>query len=214
MLLVGVTAVEPMEAQGMPGREQSQTAAADRQSAHSAAATDPLDAREARFMRLVTEQVHQRAWRYCLRLCPRREDSEDLLQESLTQAFRKLDQLREDELVSAWLMSIIRRRYIRHWQREQSRPPQADELPDIATDGNVDPFADQVRAALAQLPQPQRELLELYYIEGLDMQECGTVLGIGPRVVKQRLYRARQAMRRLYSPQLERGSDSRSQGGR
>ena len=157
-------------------------------------------AREQRFVELINDEVYERAWRYCRRLCLRREDSEDLLQESLAQAFAKLEQLREDSAATAWLMSIIRRRYIRRWQREQSRPPQSDEMPEIGTASQIDPFAEQVRAALARLPQPQRELLELYYLEGFDMQECGTVLGIGPRVVKQRLYRARQAMRRLYSP--------------
>lgn len=159
-----------------------------------------LALREERFVQLIDEQAYQRAWRYCLRLCRQREDAQDLLQDSLAQAFRKLDQLRDDDSAPAWLASIIRRRYIRQWQREKSRPQQADELPAIGTNGPVDPLAEQVRAALARLPQPQRELLELYYIEGFDMQECGTVLGIGPRVVKQRLYRARQAMRRMYSP--------------
>lgn len=165
-------------------------------------------AREQRFVELISDEVYERAWRYCFRLCTRREDSQDLLQEALAQAFAKLDQLRDTAQVGAWLMAIIRRRYIRRWQREQSRPPAVDELPELASADHVDPFAEQVRAALTLLPQPQRELLELYYLEGFDMQECGTVLGIGPRVVKQRLYRARQAMRRQYSPQRTAGDFS------
>ncbi len=201
-----VKAFERVEAQAMPSQDRQQQDAPDQRSTTAAAGLsrsveDVQVLREERFVELINEQVYERAWRYCLRLCRQREDAQDLLQESLAQAFAKLDQLRDDVSASAWLVSIIRRRYIRQWQRAQSRPPMLDELPDIGTDGPVDPFADQVRAALARLPKPQRELLELYYIEGFDMQECGTVLGIGPRIVKQRLYRARQAMRRQYSPQ-------------
>ena len=177
--------------------ESEQGMQSRRELEHSAAGAS---VREQRFVELINDEVYERAWRYCRRLCQRREDSEDLLQESLAQAFARLEQLRDSANAKAWLMSIIRRRFIRRWQREQSRPPEADELPEIGTASQIDPFAEQVRAALARLPQPQRELLELYYLEGFDMQECGTVLGIGPRVVKQRLYRARQAMRRQYSP--------------
>jgi RNA polymerase sigma-70 factor (ECF subfamily) len=204
----------------MQSRNGQQQAAGSREAAGSAgpgkivqpelerSAEQDRCAREQRFVELISDEVYERAWRYCLRLCIRREDSQDLLQESLAQAFAKLDQLRDAEQVGAWLMSIIRRRYIRRWQREQSRPPAVDELPELAAADHVDPFAEQVRVALTQLPQPQRELLELYYLEGFDMQECGKVLGIGPRVVKQRLYRARQAMRRMYSPHKAAGDFS------
>ncbi len=148
-----------------------------------------------RFETLLTSEVYQAAWRYCLRLRRGREDAEDLLQESLVRAFTRLSQLRDEGRFKSWLLSIVRRRFLDRYRRERSRPPVLSEPePQPASE---DPLAAHIAETLTRLPAPQRELISLFYIDGLSLKETGQVLGIRPQVVRQRLYRARRALRRL-----------------
>ncbi|MBB6053997.1 RNA polymerase sigma-70 factor (ECF subfamily) [Armatimonas rosea] len=55
---------------------------------------------------------------------------------------------------------------------------------------------EQLRAALARLPELQREVLLLKYREELSLIEIGQVLGKKPNAVGQLLHRAREALRK------------------
>jgi RNA polymerase sigma factor (sigma-70 family) len=76
------------------------------------------DDRRRLFEAVLTEQVHTQAWRYAARQAATREDAEDLLQEALAAAYRKLHQLRDHGAFRPWLFSIIRTRALNLRQRE------------------------------------------------------------------------------------------------
>ena len=62
-------------------------------------------------------------------------------------------------------------------------------------DGAPDPFeatvrAQVVRAALSELPEAQREVLELYYYAELTLAEIADSLGRNLNTVKHQFYRA------------------------
>jgi RNA polymerase sigma-70 factor (ECF subfamily) len=165
------------------------------------------------FEQALTDDVYQAAWRYALSLSGQRENAEDLLQESLTKAFIQFPRLRDPAKFKGWLLSIVRTVSIDRRRRERARPPVTPELPTLAA-AAADPLAREVAEALAQLPQPQHELLSLFYLDGLSLEETGQVLGVGPRAVRQRLYRARQALRRRLQPARQRLERPLRQGGR
>lgn len=148
-----------------------------------------------RFEQALSPEVYQAAWRYALRLSTRREDAEDLLQESLAKAYSRFSQLRDASRFKGWLFSIVRSTHLDRLRRERARPPETAELPQLAAH-ETDPLTRDIAEALALLPQPQHELLSLFYIDGLNLNETGQVLGIRSRAVRQRLYRARQALRK------------------
>ena len=52
-----------------------------------------------------------------------------------------------------------------------------------------------VRAAIANLPERQREILVLYDIQGCKYEEIAFILGINVGTVKSRLNRARKSLR-------------------
>jgi RNA polymerase sigma-70 factor (ECF subfamily) len=54
-----------------------------------------------------------------------------------------------------------------------------------------------VRAALDQLPESQRRLLELRDLEDLSNSQVASILGIEVGALKARLHRARQALKRV-----------------
>jgi len=160
-----------------------------------------FDAPQARrFESCLTEEAYLSAWRYASHLCGSREDAEDLLQESLAQAFRKFGQLRNPEAFRGWLLSIIRSQHIRKWRKDRNRPEEYQLKEFLAGDRAPGEPAGPLAEALATLPATQRELLSLFYIEGLSLRETGAALGLSPRAVKQRLFRARAALRRRLEP--------------
>lgn len=152
-------------------------------------------AKQQLFESLVTDHTYEVAWRACRRLADCREDAEDLLQESLVHAFTRLYQLRDRSRFRGWLLAIVRTRHLARLRRDKSRPQATRELPQLAA-GGENPLDETIAAALARLPQPQRELLSLFYLDGLSLSETGQALGIRPQIVRQRLYRARRALRR------------------
>lgn len=118
-----------------------------------------------------------------------------MMQESLVHAWNRLYQLRDKLAFKSWLFSIVRTKHLAHIRK---RNMQAESLEDrhykhpYTIQQTNEEFAD----AFNRLPESQRELLSLFYIEGLSMKETGMALGIGERAVKLRLFRARTALRK------------------
>ncbi|MGH7142973.1 MAG: RNA polymerase sigma factor, partial [Planctomycetota bacterium] len=67
----------------------------------------------------------------------------------------------------------------------------------------------QVRAAVARLPEHEREALVLFEIEGLSMQEAGEVLGWSTAKMKVTVFRARRRLRDLLQPTLRAEKESK-----
>ena len=68
-----------------------------------------------------------------------------------------------------------------------------------------DPAEEAIRAeeeavvgkAVARLPMPDREVIHLRYVEGMGVPEIARALGLRPRTVETRLYRARRRLGHL-----------------
>lgn len=154
--------------------------------------------RQQRFETALDAEVYAAAWAYARRLAGCREDAEDLLQESLVHAFRRLDQLRDMGRFKGWLLSIVRTQFLTWRRRSLARPPVTAELPQLGT-MDPDPLAGRLSEALARLPEYQREVLSLFHLDGLSLEETAQVAGCGVQAIRQRLYRARRALRRQLS---------------
>lgn len=156
------------------------------------------------FEHVLTPAIMDLAWRYSCRLCKTREDAEDLLQEALAHALLRFSQLRDVSRFKSWLMSIVRTQFLMHQRRNTAEKftiydreqDIGSTVADLAAGPNADPLADITAVSLSQLPDEQREILSLFYLDGLNLQEAGEVLGISTGAVRSRLYRARGAMRR------------------
>jgi RNA polymerase sigma-70 factor (ECF subfamily) len=168
----------------------------------------PEPDRRLQFEALLSEEIYRMAWGYACRLCTaggaiRRADAEDLLQEALLRAYQRFHQLRDAARFKGWLLSIVRRAYLdrlrRPGQPAQSLDELLDELPERTPARHHDPRAELMLVALSQLPLAPRELLSLFYLEGLNLEETGQVLGLAPRIVRQRLFRAREALKRQFA---------------
>jgi RNA polymerase sigma-70 factor (ECF subfamily) len=72
-----------------------------------------------------------------------------------------------------------------------------DELPEVPIPPEVEKLADAVtlRRALAELPQPSREVLMMHHMLGFSFKEIGHILGIAAGTAKVRAHRALKVLR-------------------
>jgi RNA polymerase sigma-70 factor, ECF subfamily len=162
------------------------------------------------------------ALRFDRRLAPRADPS-DVVQESLLEADRRLgDYLRERPLpFYVWLRQLALERVVdlhRLHVRAQKRSVRREEisvslLPDeslqelaqrlVASDSAPEDRLQRkdvrarVRAALRELPERDREVLAMRYLEQLSTREIAAALGVTEGAVKVRHVRALQRLRAL-----------------
>ncbi len=145
--------------------------------------------------------LRPRLYRSALAWCGDPQLADDLVQETLTKALKKVGSLKDPGSINAWAFSILANCHRDHYRR--SRPEEEyQELPDEDL-----PTADQllqtretvarVRESVARLGRGQREVLALVDLEGFSYAEVAEILQIPIGTVMSRLNRARQALRRL-----------------
>jgi RNA polymerase sigma-70 factor (ECF subfamily) len=158
---------------------------------------------EAAFVELV-ERYSPRL-RYFLRKVVGRPDVEDQLQEVWLDVFRHLPRLADPQALRAWLYRIARDRAfgrLRKTRREESLD-EAEMIDPAAANG--EPFtpedAARIHAALDRLPEDQREILVLRFLEEMSYEEIARVVGCQLGTVRSRLHYGKQALRRLLEGQ-------------
>ena len=145
------------------------------------------------------DRLYRAAWA----LSGRREDAEDLVQETYARVLARPRLLRrEDDL--GYLLRALRNTFLTQ-RRTESRRLRPDPLPDeldvVADPRAVDPETAletaEVYAAIASLPGDYRDVLVAVDISGLSYKEAARALRIREGTVMSRLYRARQQVVRL-----------------
>jgi len=137
------------------------------------------------------------------------DEAEDVVEETFWQAWRKADSYEPSKgAVSTWLLTIGRRKALdRLRSRKRSKEDAISDdrtfadlpsnAPDPAVDAEGAELREHVRAALNELPDEQREVLELGYFSGLSQSEIADATGQPLGTVKTRM---RLAMQKLREP--------------
>jgi len=140
----------------------------------------------------------------CYRIMNNREEAEDMLQESFTEAFLKLDTFRYESAFGVWLKRIVINKCINSLKRKKAELVLTDNLPD--DDGinegedNLDTLSLKVRDvqnAMDKLPQGYRVIFSLYLLEGYDHSEIAQILGVSESTSKSQYSRAKQKIKEI-----------------
>ena len=140
---------------------------------------------------------------YMMRRGVEAQAAEDLAQETMLTVWRKAS-LYSDEKgnTTTWIFTIARNLRIDRVRRGALFEPlpeghqeeaSTEPSPEAATSDRQ--IETRVRAALAELPPEQREIVVLAYIEGLSQSEIADKLGIALGTVKSRMRLAYQKVR-------------------
>lgn len=133
--------------------------------------------------------------------------ADDLVQDCLARAVARLDSYEPGTNLRAWLFVILRNVVINDYHKGR-RGPTLMELSEAqgslstAAEQEQRLLLDEVRQAVQQLPEEQREIILMVPVGGLAYEEVAQILDIPIGTVRSRLSRARTALREL----LARGS--------
>jgi RNA polymerase sigma-70 factor (ECF subfamily) len=147
----------------------------------------------------LVENYLDHLYRFAYRLSGSATDAEDLVQETFLIAHRKLHQLRDNQMALAWLMRILRRRWLRQGKRPTTVDPATLEAIAVAADSapmsveDVDPA--RLQSVLAELPEDFREPLILFYFRQLRYRDIAQILDCPIGTVMSRLARAKAYLR-------------------
>lgn len=128
-------------------------------------------------------------------------DRLDAVSEAIARAWEKRHTLRNESLFRTWITKILIRECV-NIQRRQKRSVPVDTMPEAESEPEDERIA-VLREALAQLPQRQRTMTVLHYMEGYDVREVARIMGTTKSAVCAGLSRARTRLRASMGEELE-----------
>jgi RNA polymerase sigma-70 factor, ECF subfamily len=136
------------------------------------------------------------------RLVPRREDAEDLVQETYLAALRAWQDNRRPRKVEPWLATICLNLGRSSYRHRARRPQEVswDEMASFHAEANAETEAlaaldrSRVHQALWQISEEQRLAIALVDLSGFSTKEAARILGVPRGTILSRLHRGRKAL--------------------
>lgn len=149
------------------------------------------------FQQELTDAIpHLRA--FARSLCGNPAEADDLVQETLIKAWTARASFQDGSSMRAWTFRILRNHFYSERRRAWRKQEQGGEIPEnAAVSGEGQSWAlqlDDVRRALLDIPDEQREALVLVGAGGLSYEEAASVCGCAVGTVKSRVNRGRAAL--------------------
>lgn len=152
---------------------------------------------EAQAFEVVFERHADPAFSLAYRMCGLRARAEEVVQEAFLSLWRsggRYDPARGS--VRSWVLSTVHNRAVDAFRRDGARAPEifddgltermpAAQLTELEVERNE--RASRVRSALLELPEEQREVIELAYFSGFTHSEIAKMLALPPGTVKGRM---------------------------
>jgi RNA polymerase sigma-70 factor (ECF subfamily) len=152
------------------------------------------------FDALVTRYM-RRAFSVAYRVLGHKEDAEDLVQDAFIAALQRIDTFEAGRPFGPWFFRILVNRGLNARKSRALRT--TEEIPEAAASSFASPEREaergelrgRLRAAMAELPERQRFIVELFELEGFSGTEIAAMLEISDGTVRWHLHEARKALR-------------------
>jgi RNA polymerase sigma-70 factor (ECF subfamily) len=161
---------------------------------------------------------------YAMILSRNRAEAEDLVQETYVRAMQAMGRMRVDSNIKGWIFAILRNIWFNQLRKRRNSPQMIETDVGYGVANNIiEPSkeshdlyvskleAEQVRAAIHELPAEFREIILLREYEDLSYQEIASVLHCPIGTVMSRLGRARAKLRTLLSARSVQGGSVSSE---
>ncbi|MEZ4649332.1 MAG: RNA polymerase sigma factor [Candidatus Eisenbacteria bacterium] len=133
-------------------------------------------------------------------------DAEDVCQESWIRALERLEECRDPDRFSSWLLQIVRNRARNYREYRAVRSAQSHDETYMGTDSPGErPDAihergaerDRLESAISQLSEAQREVVLLHDLVGWSHRAIAEALDVSEVACRQRLFQARVRLRQI-----------------
>ena len=133
----------------------------------------------------------------CFRVLGHPHDAEDATQETFLALFRDREKLDAAESPRAWVLTVARNTAVSLFRSRRRAPPVVEGLAEAAPiEEPVD--RDRLHDALAGLPEDDRQLLQMRFLENKNAGEMAAATGRTRGSLATALCRALQRLRGLY----------------
>ena len=156
-------------------------------------------------------RYYKKVFGKCYSLCKKQEEAFDLAQEALMKAFDNIHSFKGESSFSTWLYTITHRHCLAALKKNgrfQFHPLEDNFLgdeekndPSPAAEENTEKAEQELimYSLINALPERERELLNLKYLQGESIENLQVLLNISSSAVKMRLKRTREKLNALYS---------------
>jgi RNA polymerase sigma-70 factor (ECF subfamily) len=159
---------------------------------------------------LCAERHAEAVGRLCMALLGSQADAEDVVQETLIDAYRGLGGWRAEGSLRAWLFGIARRKCAREIERGQRRRAKLRLVGEAEGEGPREGAelvaqrrrAESAREALGTLRPSEREAVVLRFGAGLSFREVAEACGIDEAAARKRVSRGIAALRSRLTEEL------------
>jgi RNA polymerase sigma-70 factor (ECF subfamily) len=137
------------------------------------------------------------------RMMNNREEAEDMLQESFTDAFARLNSFRHESTFGSWMKRIVINHCLNEIKRRKADlqffedmnlfDQKAEEVEGYEPGLSV----DNVRKAMEHLPDGSKMIFSLYLLEGYDHTEIAQILNVSESNSKSQYMRAKQKVKEV-----------------
>lgn len=148
---------------------------------------------------LLVERFQGKVFRLALSYLGSRCDAEDLAQDAFVRVWRALPGYDGRASFSTWIYVITRNACLSELRRRRLRPTSpldeaAEPLPAGPPAGPASDARLDCVALLLALPENQRQVVSLFYLEGRSYEQVAAMLGMPLNTVRSHLHRARRRL--------------------
>jgi RNA polymerase sigma-70 factor (ECF subfamily) len=158
-------------------------------------------ARDQTAFRTLYGNYYQRLSRLLARMSVRREDIEEVVNDTFWVVWTKAGDFRGASQLSTWIIGIAYRRALNALRRARLRPvaDHAFDEDSVSVESTEEGETNQqwLSLGLERLPVEQRMALELTYTLGHSCEEVAAILQCPVNTVKTRLFRARETLKQV-----------------
>lgn len=149
--------------------------------------------------------LKDKLFRVAFRITLRREEAEDIVQETLVRAWSQRAELSSKASIEAFCVTIAKNLALDARQKKDAQheelTPEQDQAPAASTP--YDQLVEKerihmLRQFVSRLPEKQRDIFHLRDVEGKSYQEIASMLQLTEEQVKVYLFRARQKIRQQF----------------
>ncbi len=149
---------------------------------------------------LIWKNFHSKLRQFIFIRVNSRDDAEDILQEVFIRIYKKIDTLKDEQKLSAWIFQITRNTIIDYYRAKKESGEYEDERFKVEAEVEeeaVQKLTPSLMEMIKQLPQIYKEAVILTELEGLKQRELADKLGISLTAAKSRVQRARHQLKEM-----------------
>jgi RNA polymerase sigma-70 factor (ECF subfamily) len=180
--------------------------------------------------RVLVERHSRTLFRVAHRMTGNEQDAEEVVQEAMLRAYRRLDKFEARSNFGTWLyriavncsLDLMRKRKPENKNRQLAKGDESEMQDPLDTAVSTDPGPDrlmlsgelgeQVKVAMMALSPVERTAFVMRHFEGNSIEEIGETLGLGAGATKNSVFRAVQKLRQHLGPLVGHGQPKSAAG--